>query len=775
VARHQIYIATSLHLLLRSVFTHYRVDIREFVTVTLIMVAFDMFQRALEWKDANKRDTPNLSASAASAPETAMARQRSVHYGSANSDHTISLDGTESCQTIADPDSGLDSKFSAIDSDEGIVRLQVALTDLKTANKAKDVLLRRTREELKSARETSNETFAEYCAVRDEMKNIKQTMAREHQAIIYRKDIELFALRKGNEQKEKYMKENDLKIEEAFRQQQATVDLKDAQLQMLKERLAFLDRQASPKFAHDYAETVEGDHALQVRLLKVKKAAKRAVSDGAVSDEKDAAIAHLHEQLAIARKAAEEVVNQQAELSRAWGIVKKVQSALKEERNQHEQTRERLQELTVKLEEETQRSRNQPSGRLPTIEEDKDELEAMFDKAQEDNLRLYKELEALEYRLRDANSRMFNAEQEAKTLRERDAQLEKKKIDESDSARPSVVHHAHFQRMEGYLKEVGLETPVIKVAQTFHSQPIIDSADTLHEQSREALAARAGEIDHLKKTLAGKTILVKDLQAEIDAAVSFHTQDQDEIERLQQSLAELQVTKNQLMRDHERLAISRTRMQLPSINHASARWSGTTLTQDLSPSLPNPLGEHPVMADLPTISDLPDEQRNNSIQETPKRHKRSESTPNRFRLMTTEAPPPELRSGRRRSLGVRDFMKKMVKKDSKLDPPFELMNPKIVETPAEPAVRPALFAKDKNAPIRPATAVAKPTHQGSLYTASEIPTTAQRPVPVRRQTPRYYTSPEAKSEARPQTAASDAKASKDDMGISSKRLSWGAG
>lgn len=432
------------------------------------MVAFDMFQRAMEWKDASNRDTPNLSASAASASETSMARQRSVHHGSANSDHAISLDDTESCQTIADPDSCLDAKFSAIDSDEGIVRLQVALTDLKTANKAKDILLRRTREELKSARETLNDTFAEYCTVRDEMKNIKQTMAREHQAIVYRKDIELFALRKGNEQKEKHIKENDQKIEETFKQQQATLDLKDAQLQMLKERLAFLDRQASPKFAHDYAETVEGDHALQVRLLKVKKAAKRAVSEGAVAsgppsvvDEKDEVITHLHEQLAIARKAAEEVVNQQAELSRAWGIVKKVQSALKEERNQHEQTRERLQELTVKLEEETQRNRTQPTGRLPTIEEDKDELESMFDKAQEDNLRLYKELEALESRLRDANSRMFNAEQEANMLRERGAQQEKIKHEESESARPSVIHHAHFQRMEGYLKEVCLKPHLV--------------------------------------------------------------------------------------------------------------------------------------------------------------------------------------------------------------------------------------------------------------------------------------------------------------------------
>ncbi|OAL02021.1 hypothetical protein IQ06DRAFT_315775 [Phaeosphaeriaceae sp. SRC1lsM3a] len=751
-ARYRIYLTTALHLLLRTGFTDQQPNFQELVVATLVMVSFDMFQRALEWEQAHasSRDKSNLSASAISASETSMARQHSVHSDLAKSDPTISLANTERCQTIADPGPGVfDTKFSAIDSEEGIVRLQVALTDLKTANKAKDVLLRRTREELKSARETLNETFAEYCTVRDEMKNIKQNMAREHQAVVYRKDIELFALRKGNEQKEKYIKEHDTKLEEVHKQQKATMELKDTQLQMLKERLAFLDRQASPKFSHDYAEAMEGDHALQVRLLKVKKTSKRAVSEGAMASEpsgdlgeKDATIANLHEQLAIARKAAEEVVNQQAELSRAWDIVKKVQSALKEERNLHAQTRERLQEMTVKLEEEQQRNRTHPSGRLPTIEEDKDELESMFDKAQEDNLRLYGELEALENRLRDANKRMFNAEQEVNMLREReDAQL---KNDESESARPSVIHHAHFQRMEGYLKE-----------------------------SREALAAKANEIDLLKRTIAGKNDYVKDLQAEVDAAVRFHTQDQDEIEQLKQSVAELQATKSQLMRDHERLAIQRTRTQPQFIEHASARSSGTTLIQDLSPRLPNPLGEHPVEA-LPTISDPPEELRNNSIQETPKRHKRSESTPNRFSLMKTDVPPPELRGSRRRSMGVRDFVKKMVRRDSKLDPPFESMSPKTVDTPSVAIGTSALSNKDKNAMMRPATAISKPTYLNSLHTAPAVPA-MQRPVPVRRTTPRYYATSDAKAEERPQTAASEANVTKDDMGIGSKRRSWGTG
>lgn len=295
----------------------------------------------------------------------------------------------------------------------------------------------------------------------------------------------------------------------------------------------------------------------------------------------------------------------------------------------------------------------------------------------------------------------------------------------------------------------------------------------IYGQSREALAAKANEIDLLKRTIAGKNDYVKDLQAEVDAAVRFHTQDQDEIEQLKQSVSELQATKSQLMRDHERLAIQRTRTQPQSIEHASARSSGTTLIQDLSPRLPNPLGEHPVEA-LPTISDPPEELRNNSIQETPKRHKRSESTPNRFSLMKTDVPPPELRGSRRRSMGVRDFVKKMVRRDSKLDPPLESMSPETVDTPSVAIGTSALSNKDKNAMMRPATAISKPTYLNSLHTAPAVPA-MRRPVPVRRTTPRYYATSDAKAEERPQTAASEANVTKDDMGIGSKRRSWGTG
>jgi hypothetical protein len=431
------------------------------------MVSFDMFQRAMDW-DAKMTDKSH-SSRASSVAETLMTRSRSAQTANGSQTDTSSESGAS------------ESDSSTEESKEAMVRLQGALVDLKTANRVKEGLLRRTREELKNARETLNQTFGEYCSLRDEVKNIKQNLAREHQAVVYRKDIELFALRKGNEQKEKYIKEHDAKLEEVFEQQKSTVDLKDTQLRMLKERLTFLERQSSPRFSQEFEEAMDGDRPLEVRMLRVKKAAthdgsvtstetrnadeekdaiiaekdvKLAEKDAAMI-EKDAAIARLQEQLDAIRRTADEVVNQQAELSRAWGVVKKVQGSLKDERRLHTQTREQLQELTVRFEEEEQKSRINPVGRLPTIAEDKDELESMFDKAQEDNLRLNAEMEGLEKRLRDANSRMFNAEQEVTSLREElRLQLENAKPAEPKPARPSVVHHVHLQRMESQLKEV---------------------------------------------------------------------------------------------------------------------------------------------------------------------------------------------------------------------------------------------------------------------------------------------------------------------------------
>jgi hypothetical protein len=294
-------------------------------------------------------------------------------------------------------------------------------------------------------------------------------------------------------------------------------------------------------------------------------------------------------------------------------------------------------------------------------------------------------------------------------------------------------------------------------------------------QSRDALAAKSDEIELLKKTIAGKDDYVKDLQAEVGAAVTFHTQDQDEIERLKQAITELQATKDQLMRDHEKLSVQRTRLRIPSVDNTSARSSGTTLIQERSPPLTKPAVEPPIIEALPSMPVSSDDVRNNSIQETPKRHIRSESTPNRWHLISNDVPPPELRGFRRRSLGIKDFMKKMVKKEPKAEDVTEPIQAE-EEKPMElPSSRAALSTKDKNASIRPATAAPKVTDQDPFYTpqAGSAPQSI-RPANVRRHTRRYYAAQDAKDEERPQTAAAGVTASNDDTSVSTKRRSWGA-
>lgn len=739
-------------------YAHWDIGVQELGVATLVMVSFDMFQHALDARSANESDH-RLRASSAAETLVQLSCAASPVSGESKPATMPSQDTSSPTLPNSDPEIS-NFKPVATGANEGIVRLQTALIELKTANKAKELLLRRTREELKTARDTLNGTFGEYCSLRDEMKNIKQNMARDHQAIVYRKDIELFALRKGNEQKEKHIKEHDAKLEEVHQQQKATVELKDSQLKLLKERLAFLERQADPKFGEDQNE--EGDHALKVRLLRVKTDNNKTVFESpSVDEKKDATIVSLREQLAVTRKAADEVVNQKAELARAWDIVKNVQASLKEERKLHEQTREKLQELNVKYDEQQRRS-SSPTGRLPTIEEDKDELEAMFDSTQQDNLRLYVELEALEQRLRDANSRMFNAEQQATVLREQ-VQTEQAVDKDLETARPSVVHRVHFQRMEGELKEV--RHP--------YSRIVMDLANATL-QCRDALAVQKGEIKDLKAIITGKNDYVKDLQAEVDAAVSFHTQDQDEIERLKQNLAELQATKEHLMRDHERAAIQRPRIRVASAEHTSARSSGVTLIQEASPPLPKTSSEAPPVEALPAIPVFDDSTRNGSIQTTPKRHLRSESTPNRWHLMSNAAPPPELRGARRRSLGLKDFMKRMVKKDDKENADPEMEQTKEQDTIEAPK-RPALVSRNFNPSVRPATAAPSGlrTMPDPFTDAPSVPVPhGFRPANVRVNTPpRYYPAQEHKEESRPQTAAE----SKDDLTVKSvKRRSWGA-
>jgi hypothetical protein len=216
------------------------------------------------------------------------------------------------------------------------------------------------------------------------------------------------------------------------------------------------------------------------------------------------------------------------------------------------------------------------------------------------------------------------------------------------------------------------------------------------------------------------------------------------------------------MRDHERLAVQRTRLRLASTERTSARSSGTTLIQEISPPSTRPSDEPTLVEALPEMPLIAEASRNNSIQETPKRHIRSESTPNHWSLMSNDVPPPELRGFRRRSLGLKDFMKKMVKKDAKTDSTLES-----VPTEAQPT-RAALTTKDKNATLRPSTAAPKIVSEDPFTDSSMPLPPAVRPENVRIHSPRYYAAQDANADERPQTATDEMKASK------GSRLSWGA-
>ncbi|KAI4958809.1 hypothetical protein J4E86_004416 [Alternaria arbusti] len=742
------------------------------------MVAFDVFQRVLAAGATDCDSESDLQPRSPSSSETPRAQTPCDLANAATvpipKTSAVEDEDFEPIEPISTSQSGAsDTKTIAVDpKDSEIVRLQRSLTESKTAHKAREVQLRITKEELQNAREALNDTFAEYSGLRDQLKAIKQNLGRDHQAIVYRKDIELFALRKGNEQKDKSIQDRDSQLEEMARQHKTIMEVKDAQLKLMRERLISMERQSSPRFSEDGDD---GDHALEVRMLRIKKGR----SSPEVEEDKDVIIAKLREQLAASAQTKEEVVNQQAELQRSWDVAKKIQKALKEEREKHTQTREQLEESAVKLAElEPQpRSRaNSVVGRLPTIDEDehdKEELEAMFNTTQQDNLRLYAEVAALEKRLVEANARLFTALQEAEAIKVQLSQ-EMEVNEDMETARPSVVHRVHFQRMEGQVSEL-----------------------------REALASKDEEMELLRNTIAEKDHYVKDIQGELDAAATFHTQDQDEIERLQQSIDELKATKYQLMLDHERLGSQRTRQRVISMDRPdrfSARSSGATLIHEPSPPLTKTSDEAPPVETIP-IPPMPVvPEREGSIQETPQRHLRSKSspkeTPNRWSLMSHDVPPAELRelkTNRRRSLGLKVMMQKIVRKTQEPEQPSTdsaTPAPEALPKREESKLRRVLAPKDKNMSIRPSTAASaipsKPVGSQAADTplTSPLPTNVRPPNPRRNTptTPRYYavtanaTGPEAgaaqkekeQEKERPRSAMGPEAAK------SKSRLSWGA-
>lgn len=725
------------------------------------MGTFDVFQHALDagddagtsGGDESQRPTPNPPAS-----ETLLGHTQVHSDITGGLNHSTARLGEEASVSI----------LGAIDcNNQEIVRLQHSLTELKTANIAKELQLRNTQAELDNARHALSERFVEYTRLRDEIKTVKQTMAREHQSVVYRKDIELFALRKGNEQKERNIAERDARLGVVTREQKAMLESKDAQLKMLYERLAFLERQARSNSISDMRSedsSSDGDHALEVRLLRVRKGKKSSTTE----DDKDGVIAKLREDLAAATKTAEQVVNQQAELQRAWETAKKIQIALNEEKGNHTQTKMQLQEATTKLEGELQtRSRAASASRLPTIEEnEQNELESMFDTAQQDNLRLYAEVGLLEKRLCDANARMFTAEQEVESLKEQ-LRLEKAINADMETARPSVVHRVHFQRMEGQLKEI-----------------------------QDAFSAKEQEVKALKAAITEKNQQLKDTQIELDAAATFHTQDQDEIDQLKLALSEIRIANEKLIREHERLASYRARHRLLSAEHLSARSSGSTLIP-LDPSSRTSSSDfartEARLEPVPVVPAIIEQERSSSIQETPKRHLRKQPSTHRetVNMISNDIPPAQLRipsnskTSKRRSMSLKGFMKRMVKKEKDTDVQEQPNKPVTEEKEKEKErQKHALADKNRNMMMRPKTSSSEtaPTKPLLVNRLPEVevrrPTTSTlpkniRPEMKRRSTPRYYATLSKDDILRPQTSAGELKAPINGSERPSNRMSLG--
>jgi hypothetical protein len=632
-AKYSNQVVNALHVLALVTVANQRISIQDLLATALVMVSFEAFQRSLISVGAECEDT--------SAPETLLAQTHSIM---AQSDIKVLLPDTLDNSMQKEPPALSRSSILTCKEEE-VLRLQRSLTEAKTSEKVKEIEMKRAQADLRTARDTLNETFAEYSSLRDEMKTMKQTVGRDHQTIIYRKDIELFALRKGNEQKENLIKDKDTKLEEVHRVHKATLELKDAQMQNLKERVAFLEKRGNKCTIEGEVKSVsrvKGDQAVQVKLLRVK--GRNSLDVERSVEQKEAKISKLKGDLASAAKASEILAMKQDELRRAWDATYELQSALSSEQQMHVQTREKLQEVSIQLDEQVKRQSERGSPtRLPTIEEqDKKELETMFNSAQQDNLRLYAELDTLDKRLREANARVFVSDREVDQLREQ-LRLEKSINEDMETARPSLVHRVHFQRMEGQLK---------------------DSHDRISDKEDEILL--------LKEDIAAKDQDIVDLLKAKADALSDCSALKIEREELKMTIQSLETTKQQLMLDHERLAAHRSRQRTQSSDHASTRSSGATLT-DPNPSLqvvtndaaeePLPTAEHVTTIEMSEIRDGPD---GGSIQNTPASTYRSplSTQDKRLSMISDKAPPKELRGTHSKRQSLKGFMLKVVGKDS---------------------------------------------------------------------------------------------------------------
>lgn len=657
-ARHQTKIANALHVCALVTVAYQRLSIQDLLVAAMVVVSFEALQQV-----AHESERPP-------AVETRLSQALGVNHSTVSGSPRPVVNFTRK-HSSSNPEA---LSLSSGSKDAEIDRMQKRLAEVRKNEKARDIDLKRTKTELNTARATLNETFAEYASMRDELKTMKQTLGRDHQAEVYRKDIELFALRKANEQKENYIKDREGKLDSIHRQHKAALELKDAEIRNLKERIIFLERQNSPRFDDgkiDSATESDSQAALQIKFLRVKGRNSSEIDERRL-DEKDDEIAKLRADLEDAVAASKTLNDTQIELRRAWDATSQVQQSLNDERRHHSRTQEKLREVASKIEEELCKQPPRPSlNRLSTIEEQNaQELEAMFNAAQHDNSRLYGEVEALEKRVREANARVFMSEQCAEALREQ-LRLEKAINDDMETARPSLVHRVHFQRMEGQLKE-----------------------------SRQQMEDKDEEIKKLQRLAAEKDARYEELNRADEASSSAQTKLQNENDRLKQSINELESTKQQLMLDHERLARHRARNRTTSAENTSARSSGATLTMETYtippiPSIPTPIDDE----DLPLPARPVSIACSSSIQGTPERLLRREPTPNHLSMISTDLPPAALRHSRRKSLTLKGLMRKIARRDGDEAKQADISVPAAVS----PRPKTALMPKDGHALMRPMT------------------------------------------------------------------------
>lgn len=581
-----------------------------------------------------------------------------------------------------DSDTSSGDPNGSISSDGHHISLRQPTTDAQY----QDSEIEHIYDTLRLSRSSLNDPSAENAHLREELKSIKKIIGRDHQGALYKRELDLFESKKSYELKKKFVDERETALDNIYRQYREALEQKDAHIRALEHRIASSTHTQTrlPENVALRDSTDEHQAAVQVKLLHIKG---RKSQEQDRDEEKDVEIAKLKEDIAALQSGSENYTRLQEELRRAWDAAHETENMLNQERRNHKHTINKLQETTVRLEEEIRKSQKSSPARLPTIQEsDKQELESMFNAAQQDNLRLYTELETVEKRLRDTNQRLLTVQQELEAVKEQ-LRLEKAINADMENAGPSAfkVHRLRQYTIQGQLKE-----------------------------ANEALKLREEEIQQLKATVISKENQVAKLKTVMDADKHARTVLEAELDRVKKAVVELEATKEQLMLDHERLARHRSRnIKEIEKDHESARFSGATLFTD--PNNPptttaaRPEPEPP----LPVRPDFPGDTSTHASTDTPAQastpepapraiseQRKASEGPNRADTISTLVPASEKQT-RRKSLTLKGIMRKMAGKDAKEGGKSDRnASDKHISHPRAPL---ALAPKDKNAPIRPQT------------------------------------------------------------------------